>query len=165
MFAIKIGSGSQQAQEAAVITTIGSENVSDGLDQVLNTSLLRLEEWDGTRAELEALIESGDLSVALIIPAGFADAVEGEISADLELLLNRGGSAFNIDTTTLRLRNAIEAYADRLVTQRLTERGIDPAILNPIQISRVELTTPEQQYIEMARYGSKSMKEEKPYIP
>ena len=135
----------QQAQEAAVITTIGSQHVSDGLDQMLNASLLRLEEWDGTRAELEALIESGDLSVALIVPEGFANAVEGEISADLELLVNTGGSAFNIDTTTFRLRGAIEAYADGLVTQRLTERGIDPTILNPIQIERVELTTPEQQ--------------------
>ena len=68
----------QQAQEAAVITAIGSGNISDGLDNVLNASLLRLEEWDGTRTELETLIESGDLSVALIIPDGLRMRLRGK---------------------------------------------------------------------------------------
>ncbi|MGB1249951.1 MAG: ABC transporter permease [Candidatus Promineifilaceae bacterium] len=135
----------QQAQEAAVVTTIGSDNISEGLDLVLSSALIRLDEWSGTRAELETLIESGELSVALVVPAGFVDAVDGENSAEIELLLNTGGNAFDIDTTTRRLQGALGAYGDQLVTQRLTERGIDPAILNPIQIESVVLTTPAQQ--------------------
>ena len=65
------------------MTAIGSQNVGVTLAHVLDVSLIELAEWDGTRAELEALIESGELSVALIVPEGFADAVDEEISAEL----------------------------------------------------------------------------------
>lgn len=135
----------QQGQQTTAVTTIGSANVDAGLAHVLEMSLIELEEWNGSRAELEALIEAGDLSVALVIPDGFADAVAGEISADLELLVNTGGSAFSIDTTTIRLQSVLQSYSDELVRQRLLVRDIDPSILNPIEVERVVLTTAEQQ--------------------
>lgn len=135
----------QQGQEFISVTTIGSDNAGAALAHVLDVSLIRMEEWTGSRAELEALIESGDLSVALVVPDGFDEAVEGEVSADLELLLNTGGSAFDIDITTLRLQGTLEAFSDQLVAQRLAARNIDPSILDPIAIERVVLTTPEQQ--------------------
>lgn len=133
-----------QSAQVVQVTTIGSDNVDQGLAAIMLAGQIELEEWDGTRAELEAVVEAGDLKLALIVPQGFGERVDGEGSAELELLRNTGGAALNIDTTSSRLRGAIGEYSQQLVAARLAERGVDLEILTPITVNTTTLTTPEQ---------------------
>lgn len=134
----------QQGEQAVSVVAIGSQNVDAGLAATLDQFLIELDEWDGTRAELEAQVTAGDIATALIIPPDFGDAVTAEQAANITVLVNSGGNTFDIDTTAFRLRGAIEAYSQQLVLQRLQARGIDPAVLAPIAIDQVSLTTPAQ---------------------
>lgn len=134
----------RQSQESLIVPTLGSENIDAGLAAILDEADIILEEYSGTRAALEAEVTEGDLKTALVIPADFAATVAAEGVADLELLVNTGGSAFDIDTSAVRLRSVIDGYGQLLVSQRLAARGVDPSILTPIELTQVSLTTPEQ---------------------
>ncbi len=136
----------EQGQQSLEVVAIGAENVNDALGAVLESADISLNEYAGTRAELEAEIESAEITLAIIIPADFANAIEGEQPAQIELLTNtEGGSMFNINTSAFRLQSALQGYNQTLITSRLVERGIDPAILQPIDIQQISLTTPEQE--------------------
>ncbi len=136
----------EQGQQSLEVVAIGAENVNEALREILASADISLTEYTGTREALEAEIESAEITLAIIIPDSFANAIESEQPAQIELLTNNdGGSMFNIDTSTFRLRNVLQGYSQALVSGRLTERGIDPAILTPIDIQQLSLTTPEQE--------------------
>lgn len=132
------------AETSVTVQTIGTENVTAALQTLLLENGVALTEWAGTRTQLESHVESGDIRSALVVPAGFSDDVAGEVSAEIELLLNTGGSAFDIDPATFRVEQLIEGYNQSLVAERLGSRGIDTMLLQPIQIKQTFLTTPEQ---------------------
>lgn len=136
----------EQGQQSLEVVAIGSENVNAALAEVFESADISLAEYAGTRDALEMEIESAEITLAIIIPDDFSAAIDSEQPAQIELLSNTdGGSMFNIDTSTFRIQNALQGYNQALITSRLTERGIDPAILTPIDIQRVSLTTPEQE--------------------
>jgi sodium transport system permease protein len=141
-----------QQSNIVTVTTLGSRNVDAGLENVLQQFEILLQEYDGTLAALEAEIMAGDQKVALVIPDGFGEAVAAERSAELRLLVNQGGDMFEMDMRGNRLMGAIQAYSQMLVVARLAERGIEPALLTPIQVQQVNLTTPAQQAGTMAGF-------------
>lgn len=136
----------EQGAQTLDVVAIGSENVDTGLSAVFESAEITLTEYQGSREQLEGEIESAEITLAIVIPEGFEDAISAEQPAQIELLSNtEGGAMFNIDTSAFRLQNALQAYNQSLITQRLTERGIDPAILSPINIEQRSLTTAEQE--------------------
>jgi sodium transport system permease protein len=132
----------ETASLALSVPTIGVENATPDLLALLLESGIELAAYAG---DLAAAVEAGDESVGLVIPSGFAEQLDSAEPAQLTVLSNpTAGDLATSGLDSSRLFGALTAYDQLLVSQRLTERGIDPSILTAVQVNRELLTTPEQ---------------------
>lgn len=141
----------EQTQQHMTILTVGEAHLDEGLRDILEQNLIILQPYEGSLDSLRQQIEKGDeIKLALVVPEGFAEKIGGEESAELTLWQNTGGNLYDFDTSAIRLTQAIEQYKQTIINQRLVERGVDPALLSPLTLTTVPLTTPEQQGGQMA---------------
>lgn len=132
----------QSASTMLSVPAIGVTYAGDALNAALAQADIELTPFDG---DLAAAVESGDVTVGLIIPSGFAERVAGEESAELTILSNPASGDLAVSgIDEARLSGALRAFDQALVNQRLAARGIDPAILTAVQVNREVLTTPQQ---------------------
>ena len=95
--------------------------------------------------DLEATIRSGDEAAGLIVPEGFSDRIDNEEPAGLILLTNRtSGGIFGGSFSVQRLVLAINSYNQLVSIERVELRGVDPALLVPVELESRDLATPEQ---------------------
>jgi len=91
----------------------------------------------------EAAVLSGDLALVLIIPPGYTESFAAGEPAVLELMVDssRQSSLGEVN----RARRLIEGYGSFIGTLRLMARGVNPQIINPINLEQVDLATPDTQ--------------------
>jgi sodium transport system permease protein len=131
-----------RATEPLTISAQGIENAGQPFLSTLRASDITLEPYEG---DLQAAIIRGEKNAGLIIPEGFASQVEGETPASLTLLTNRtSGGFFGGGFSATRLELALSLYNKTVVAERVQERNVDPAILQPVTMEARDLATPEQ---------------------
>lgn len=90
--------------------------------------------------DLEKDIKEGKIYLAIKMPDNFDENIDKEIVPDIEIIYDN--SSQNSLSTYSYIRNYIEMYSKVLVGNRLTNRGIDINILNPIKV--IEITTEKE---------------------
>ena len=92
-----------------------------------------------TAAAIEA-VKTGTSDVVLVIPEGFGEQLADTVPAKVELISDQANT--DADRDARRARNALYAYNQELAAVRLTARGVNPALLRPLNIDDVDVSTP-----------------------
>lgn len=97
--------------------------------------------------EVHKDIKDGNLSVAIEIPKEFDEKIKGEEQISVTLIMDNASQTSSIVAGTVE--RFIQAYAQGIVTNRLSERNIDTQILTPINI--------EQKTVKEEESGASTM--------
>ena len=88
-------------------------------------------------------VRNGNVDLVLIIPEEYEEAFSAGQPARLEMVVDssRQSAMMNVERARLLLDN----YNGQIGTLRLMARGISPAILQPLSIQRIDVSTPQSQ--------------------
>lgn len=133
----------ERAESVQTIPTLGIENASPALLDSLTEAGIRLAHYEG---DLLADIERGAVAAGLVIPPDFEATLSAEDTARMTIYSNASsGGMFSPDFSGDRLELAINLYNQRESARRLTEREVDPELIQPIVLDSQSLMTPQQQ--------------------
>lgn len=90
-------------------------------------------------AAMEA-VKSGTHDVVLVIPEAFGEQLADTVPARVELISDQANK--DADRDARRARNALYAYHRLLTGTRVVARGINPRVLQPLNIDEVDVSTP-----------------------
>ncbi len=123
-------------QSVANVTVVGGQDARGLLDALGRTPGLAIVESAAPEADLTAR----KIQAILTLPAGFDAAIAAEQPVKVDIAFDaadqRSSSAHD------RLAMAIGAYSSEVARQRLVRRGVDPAIMVPIQTSARNVAPP-----------------------
>ena len=91
-------------------------------------------------AALRASVVAGDTDVGLVIDADFGRALEAGDPARIWVVSDRSNNTAS--TPTARVRAAVRQYSQTIGTLRLSMRGVDPTITQPIALLDDDVSTP-----------------------
>ena len=119
----------------AVLDEDGSVESREYTASVIRSGYFRLHTAVKRLADVERLLDRGDVRVVLIIPAGFARSLGQGLPADVQTLVD--GSLANTAIVALNYLNAIsEAHSRRLQERALAARvGLLPRLSPAIRVS------------------------------
>jgi len=96
-------------------------------------------------SDAETAVRNGDVEVVLELTPEFGEEFKNGQSATVRLIID--SSRQSSLATIERLRNLLEGYNSMIGALRLTARGIDTSIINPLAIEQVDMATPETQVL------------------
>lgn len=95
-------------------------------------------------SDIEAVIKSGERRAVLVIKENFVERFNKGKTAPVLLVHDSSISGLEqLGMQTVQL--ALRSYASHLATLRLQVRGINPEIVNPIQVNLSDVATPESR--------------------
>lgn len=125
--------------EAQPVTVAGADHAPH-LVQHLRQQGFAVTLREGSAADVPAWIEGDGELVVLLVPADIGERLlAGEPAA---VTLFADGSNNKADRRANRVRAAIAGYAGGLAALRLQARGVSPALMQPIVVDEVDLSTP-----------------------
>jgi sodium transport system permease protein len=92
-------------------------------------------------ADPDEAVRSGDAEVVLVIPPEFGERLRAGEPAPVRLVVDE--SQAHARAAVDRVRGALDAWARRTAAQRLVARGIHPAVVAPLAIETVDVSTPQ----------------------
>jgi sodium transport system permease protein len=93
----------------------------------------------GRASAIEA-VKAGEHDIVLVIPGDFGEQLASTVPAKIELVSDLANTLADRDAR--RVRNALREYSLELANVRLLARGIDPAVLAPLNIDELDVSTP-----------------------
>lgn len=93
----------------------------------------------GRAAAIEA-VKAGEHDIVLVVPGEFGEQLAGTVPAKIELVSDLANT--EADRDARRVRNALREYSQQLGNVRLLARGIDPAVLMPLNVDELDVSTP-----------------------
>lgn len=140
-----------------LIVVLGQSVFSDPLDNPLEISvsgagnapdLIQFLEQAGARItpapdNPEDAVRNGDEELVLIIPEGYSRQFATSQPATIQVVLDT--SRQSALSTVERTRSLVEAYSQQTAAMRLLARGIHPAVISPLAVEQIDVSTPESQ--------------------
>lgn len=125
-------------REAVSVTEVAVQGASDlpaELRSELEAQNVALIEVD----DPEAAVRDGDFAAGLVIPPGFAADVEAGENTNVTLLAKLGNMRSELNAS--KVQEALSAYQRQVVAARLGAAGLDPAILQPVSVQRIDASS------------------------
>jgi len=88
----------------------------------------------------EEAVRRGDVDVVVVIPPGFADQLRSGRPAPVRLVTDE--SRQHARPAAVAAERLLTAWAHQTGAQRLVVRGIHPAVVEPLALERVDVSTP-----------------------
>ena len=143
LFAFAINLSIEQAIEnserAMELPVVGAQ-YAPNLMRYLQSENIDVVDAPGDKAQAIEAVTAGSSDVILVIPADFGEQLAGTTPARVELLSDQANT--DAEREARRLRGALSNYSQQLATLRLLVRGVNPAVLRPINIDEVDVSTP-----------------------
>jgi sodium transport system permease protein len=121
------------------VAVSGAENAPD-LIQFLEQAGARI---NPAPEDPENAVRNGDVELVLIIPEGYARQFASGQPATIRVVLDT--SRQSALATVERARSLIEGYSQQTAVMRLMARGIHPAVITPLAVEQIDVSTPESQ--------------------
>ncbi len=86
-----------------------------------------------------AAVSGGDSDVVLIIPEAFGDELADGVPARVQVVFDQANT--DADRAARRVRNALHDYSQQIASIRLVARGVNPALVTPINVDDVDVST------------------------
>ena len=93
-------------------------------------------------ADYEAQVRDGKLDLALSVPEDFGKEFEAGRSAPVSIIAD--SSRNKSRPQVFRARRLLEAYVRQMGALRMIARGVSPTLIAPLEVSDVDLATPEK---------------------
>jgi sodium transport system permease protein len=106
----------------------------------LEAQRIRIVPVEGDSVLARQLITRRDARLVLEIPEGYGASLESGRPAALRLYAD--SSRTGDERYAARLSAVLDRYAQQIAMQRLTLRGVDPQLLAPVVVHRVDVSTP-----------------------
>ncbi len=126
------------AQSVAKVAVVGAEDARGLLEFIGQTPGIAITE----SADPVADLKTRKLQAILSLPAGFDAAIAAEKPVKAEIAFDAADQRSASAQT--RLLIAIDSYASGVAERRLVDRGVDPAILHPIETSSRNVAPPSE---------------------
>jgi sodium transport system permease protein len=132
--------GQDFQEKPLVLPAIGLENAPT-LAQFLEQNNVTLEEGP---ADPQEAVRNGDLDVVLVIEGGdFAEDFAAGRPANVRLVLD--SSRQSSMPAVERTRQLLNAYSRQIAALRLMARGVNPSVIQTLNVDERDLATPETQ--------------------
>ncbi len=125
--------------ELVPVTVVNSEAAPNLVQQLRERGIV-VALRDGTEADIRAWITDENELVVLRIPPAFSGRFEAGKPAAVQLYAD--GSDSGAGKRAARLRNALAGYAALVGGLRLQARGVSPAVVQPVVVDEVDVSTP-----------------------
>lgn len=134
-----------KAEDPLAVTVVGAEYAPSLIDYLEreNTELSHKDLSDA-----ETAVRAGEESLVLRIPADYGDLFGTGKPAAVDLVYD--SSDFGPSQRHYRkARHILETYASTIGQLRLTVRGIDPLILNPVVVQEIDTASPAARALNL----------------
>jgi sodium transport system permease protein len=128
---------STQMQSALEVPVVGAEHAPNLVAWLGSKNLTVID----PPADPEARVLDETYRVILRVPEGFGEAWRGSQPATIELLYDSTRQDSQIPLT--RVTRALNEYGQSVGALRLLARGVSPGVAAPLQVSPLDLSTPE----------------------
>ncbi|MEM1229851.1 MAG: ABC transporter permease [Pseudomonadota bacterium] len=130
-----------ESEEALELTVTGGEHAPALIDFLSrNHTELDLKAID----DPEQAVRNGDESLVLRIPDNYAERFSAGRPIALDLIYD--SSNFGASNSTFRrARGLLSQYAGTLGSLRLAMRGVDPAVVQPLSVQQVDVSSPAER--------------------
>jgi sodium transport system permease protein len=125
--------------ETMQLPVSGAEN-APSLIEFLTQNNAEIMPVEVTLESAKELVDAGTEDVVLIIPEGYGEALRSGNPAIVQLVSDSANS--NARKNIRRTEGLLQTYERQLSVQRLMARGINPALINPIAVEDVDVSTP-----------------------
>jgi sodium transport system permease protein len=139
----------EKVEESLVLPVTGAENAPN--------LIAFLEQYDviieQAPEDPEAAVIAGDINVALIIPPDYGEDFSAGQTARVQLVFDSTRQSALPDIN--RAQNLLEGYSSYIGLLRLSLRGVNPEVMQVVQIEEVDTATPQSQamtFISMLPY-------------
>ncbi|HEX7039436.1 MAG TPA: ABC transporter permease [Trueperaceae bacterium] len=125
-------------REATTVTELGvagAEHMPPELRTAIEAQNVSLVAVD----DPEAAVREGEVPAAIAVPEGFEDTIAAGGRAEVQLYSKAGNMRSELNVG--KLRNAVSAYQQGVVAERLGAEGLDPAILEPVAVTDVDASS------------------------
>jgi sodium transport system permease protein len=124
-----------------VLPVQGAEN-APALVEFLTSSRVHI---TAAPADPLAAVRSGEVDLVLIIPPGHMENFSQGLPAEVQIVMDptRQSATLSIQRTQTLLNN----YSAQIVAMRLMARGVNPEVVIPLAIERVDVSTPRTQVL------------------
>jgi sodium transport system permease protein len=95
----------------------------------------------------EAAVRAGDLEVALVIGAGYAERRESGLPAPLRLIFD--SSRQSAAPSVQRANDLLDRYGRVMAALRLQARGVSPSLISPVAIEQVDTATDQSRAAQL----------------
>ena len=126
-------------EEMTELPVIGAE-YAPNLMRYLESRNIDIVAGPADGAAAAEAVQAGEQDVVLLIPGDFGEDLAGMIPATVELYLDQSDTSGGADIG--RVRDALFGYNQTLAGIRLTARGVNPALLRPLNIDHIDVSTP-----------------------
>jgi len=120
------------------VTYVGAEYAPALVEQLKAQQILPIEEVPEDQAEKWSKRE-----ISITFPADFAQGIAQAKSVEVVVLADYSNK--NIGSVLRRIEKTIERYSGQVGSMRLLMRGIDPRIMQPIELTVQNSATPESK--------------------
>lgn len=127
------------ASEALEVPVLGSEHAPNLEDYLESANIVVVGAPASREAALEA-VRAGENDIVIVIPETFGEQLAEGTPARIEIITDQADR--ESDREARRASRALEAYAQELATLRLLARGVAPAVIRPINVDQVDVSTP-----------------------
>lgn len=125
--------------KALELPIIGADNAPNLVSFLHSENITHGSTPESRELALEG-VKAGDLDIVLLIPAGFGEELSDGIPARIELIYDRSDDAGRREAE--RVGDALRNYSQEIATMRLLMRGVSPTTLRPLNIDRIDVSTP-----------------------
>ncbi|HEX2140336.1 MAG TPA: ABC transporter permease [Woeseiaceae bacterium] len=127
------------ASEALDIPVVGMEHAPH-LKAYLESRNILVDETRASRAAALQAVRAGEDDVVIVIPEAFGEELAAGTPAKVEIITDQADR--QSDRKARRAGSALEAYGQELAMMRLLARGVAPAVIQPINVDRIDVSTP-----------------------
>lgn len=127
------------ASEALEVPVLGSEHAPNLRDYLESANIVIVGAPASREAALEA-VRTGEDDIVIVIPETFGEQLAEGTPARIEIITDQADR--ESDREARRASRALEAYGQELATLRLLARGVAPAVVRPINVDQVDVSTP-----------------------
>ena len=121
------------------LPVIGAE-LAPNLVRFLESRNIEVIAGPSDREAAIAAVKTGAIDIVLVIPPEFGERLADGVPARVELISDQADQEAERDGR--RARNAVRAYNQQLAALRLVGRGVNPQVLQAINVDDVDVSTP-----------------------
>ena len=128
-----------EADEPLDVPVIGQE-YAPNLIEYLKSHNINITQAPADRAAAVEAVKNGEHDLVLVIPEAFGEELASTIPATIEVISDRANT--QAERESRRTMRALRSYNQQIAALRLVARGVSPAVLRPLNIDVVDVSTP-----------------------